>query len=107
MVCVAFGGSGGVESLTACAANFTDPVIVNTTGQPGVLDGVGGVQLDVGFASPGDQFNGYVDAFSIGVNGATTTYNFEAAPEPASIAILGAALAALAGARRRYRRPLG
>jgi hypothetical protein len=37
----------------------------------------GGVHLVVGFASPGDQFNGYVDAFRIATPSSDTTYNFE------------------------------
>ena len=94
----------GVVSLSACSTALGDPTIVNSFGTPGVLDGVGGLQFDVGFASPGDQFNGYVDAVSIGVGGNTTTFDFEPLPEPASIAMFGAALAGLAAVRRRFRR---
>jgi hypothetical protein len=63
-----------------------NPTIVNSFGTPGVLDGVGGIQLAVGFASPTDQFSGNVDAFTIGVNGSSTTFDFEPdAPVPGPI----------------------
>jgi PEP-CTERM motif len=94
----------GVLSLAACTSTFINPTIVNTFGDPSILGGVGGVQVEVGFGSPNDQFNGYVDAFSIGVSGDTTTYDFEPAPEPASIAIFGVGLAGLAAMRRRFQR---
>ncbi len=92
----------GVKTLAACTSTFVNPTIVNTFGSVGVLTGIGGLQIDTGFASPTDQFNGYVDALTVGVNGTSTTYNFEAAaPEPASFAVLGAGLAALGLVGRR------
>ncbi|HEY4124861.1 MAG TPA: PEP-CTERM sorting domain-containing protein, partial [Rhizomicrobium sp.] len=75
-----------------------------------VLDGVGGAQLTVGFASPDDTFNGNIDSLTLnftGPNGGTDkTYDFEAkgvtsAPEPVSIALFGAGLSGMAFARRR------
>jgi hypothetical protein len=51
-----------------------------------------GIRLNVGFGDPTDQFNGYVDNFTIGINGSNTTYNFEpaaAVPEPSTLAIAG------------------
>lgn len=92
----------GVETLAACTSSFVDPKIVNTFGSAGVLTGIGGLQIDTGFGSATDQFNGYVDALTVGISGTNTTYNFEpAAPEPASLAVLGAGLVALGIARRR------
>jgi hypothetical protein len=49
--------------------------------------GLGGIRIASGYASPGDDFNAYVDAFTIGTSAGTTTYNFEV-PEPASIVLL-------------------
>lgn len=60
----------GVDSLAYYTSIQPNARIVNT------LSGLGGVQLRVGFASAGDQFNGYVDNFTIGT-GSSTTYDFE------------------------------
>lgn len=85
-------GDAGVVSLSACDAALGGATIVNSFGTVGVLDGVGGVNFDVGFASPSDQFNGNVDAFTIGDAAGTTTFDFEpngaAVPEPATWAML-------------------
>jgi hypothetical protein len=48
----------------------------------------------VGEASPGDNFNGYVDDVTIGTTSGTTTYDFEpvtAVPEPTTF-IAGASM---------------
>jgi len=96
----------GVTSLAQCTSTFVDPSIVNTFGVLGVLDGIGGLQLDVGFGSPGDQFNGYVDSLTIGISGTDTTYNFDPnpVPEPASLSLFGAALFGFGAFRRRRKR---
>ena len=80
----------GVSSFAACVAALPGAKIVNSFGTEGVLDGVGGVQFAVGFAGPGDQFNGNVDDFTIGDSAGTTTFNFEPSPvtEPATWAML-------------------
>ena len=47
------------------------------------------------FASPTDVFNGNVDAFTIGINGANTTFNFEpvaATPLPAALPLFAGGL---------------
>ncbi len=57
--------------------------------------GLGGIRFGVGFASPEDNFNAYVDAFTIGTGATSTTYNFEAAaatPLPAALPLFGSGL---------------
>lgn len=68
----------GVVSLAALISFFPDATIADLGTQ---FPGFGGINLQVGFASSGDDFNGYVDAFSIGTAAAgTTTANFDPAP---------------------------
>jgi hypothetical protein len=66
----------------------------------GVLPGYG-TMFKAG--SAWTNFDGNVDNFTIGINGASTTFDFEPAPEPAtwSLFAIGAALVGLA---RRYRK---
>lgn len=73
------------------------------------VNGWGGIRLATGFASASDNFNTYVDAFTIGTQAGSTTYNFEASatadvPEPGSLALAAGALLSLAALRRRQRR---
>jgi len=75
----------GVGSLADYLATYPNAVIENTSG------GLGGVRLNVGFASPTDVFNGNVDNVTIGTAGGTTTFDFEpnsVTPEPASLTLL-------------------
>jgi hypothetical protein len=65
-----------------------------------------GLSLRVGGASPGNNFNGYVDNVTIGINGENTTYDFEpgaATPEPGTIALFatGLALCGLVSRKKR------
>ena len=92
----------GVESLSFFLAQFPNATIENAA------SGLGGVRFDVGFASPGDQFNGNIDAFTIGVNGSNTTFNFDPAvattPLPAALPLFAGGLGVigfLAGRRKR------
>ena len=80
------GSNPGVEPLAAFEAAYPLATIAN-----GGYTGLGGIAMQVGFAS--GTAEGYVDAFTIGVAGVNTTYNFEpaAVPEPASFSILGLA----------------
>ncbi len=94
----------GVASFATCEAALPGATIVNSFGTPGILDGVGGIQLAVGFAGPTDQFDGNVDAVTIGDGGGTTTFDFEpaaAVPEPATLALFGIGLLALGVMRWR------
>jgi hypothetical protein len=60
----------GTGTLADYLATYPNATIVNsTTG--------GGVHLVVGFGSPTDQFDGNVDAFTIGTSSGSTTYDFE------------------------------
>jgi hypothetical protein len=69
-----------------------------------------GVSLRVGYASPSDNFEGYMDNFTIGVNGATTNYDFDpnpavVTPLPSAIYGAGALLIGLMGYRLSRNQP--
>ena len=72
-------------TLAEFIAAYPNATIVNPAA------GVGGIRLASGFSSAGDNYNTYVDKFTIGFNGVDTTYNFEpaAVPEPATVCLLG------------------
>jgi hypothetical protein len=97
----------GVNSLAYYLANLpggSDPVITSgaSSDYPSYLPG--GISFNVGFASPGDSFNGYVDAFTVGTGAGTTTFDFEAVPEPSALCLLGiGTVSLLAYAWRRQR----
>jgi hypothetical protein len=95
----AYGGAGDEQSLATYLLDYPAATIVDS-GFPGL----GGIAMQVGFGAPGDTEDGYVDAFTIGVGGVNTTYDFEpnAVPEPASAGLLlvGGATALM---RRRRR----
>ena len=106
-------GSPGSEvaSLASCISAIEaaggDPTIVNTFGTTGVLDGVGGVQLLVGFAGPTDQFNGYVDGFTIEIDGSDTTFDFEpasATPIPAAFPLFATGFGVMGLLARRKKK---
>lgn len=88
----------GVKPLSDYLALFPDATIANSS------TGLGGVRLIFGWASPGDVFDGYVDAFRIGVGCTETVYDFEAesapVPEPVSVVLGLMGLGSIAGARR-------
>jgi len=65
-------GISNVVSFSAMEAANPGATIVNQSG-----NGLGGIRLGVGFASAGDQFNAYVDNFTIN----NTTFNFDPAAE--------------------------
>jgi hypothetical protein len=87
----------GVMPLSTFVADFP-----NATIQNGGLPGLGGVALQVGFADSTSQFDGYVDDFTIGINGANATYDFEpSVPEPASMGMICVGGAAVLMRRRK------
>ena len=90
-------GPNGVCSLATLEALYP-----NATIEP-LADGLGGLALRVGYASPTDEFNGYVDNVTVGVAGQSVTYNFEPVPEPASLGLFGLGLLGLRAVRRRFR----
>jgi hypothetical protein len=96
-------GNAGTGVLSLSAYEGAGVTIVNRS------DGLGGINFGVGFASDTDVFNGNVDAFTIGINGSNTTFDFEAGPavgavpEPSTWAmmILGFAGLGFVAHRRR------
>lgn len=85
-------GSGGSGPSIDAVISWNDIVAANagaTIVNSG--DGLGGVRISIGFASPADKFNTYVDAFRIN----DTTYDFEAAaatPIPATLPLFSSGL---------------
>lgn len=65
-------GSGGTDTkkLQDFITLHPDATIYNP-------NGLGGLRVAVGFASPTDQFDGNVDMVTVGVNGSSTSYDFE------------------------------
>jgi len=94
------GPGTGVMPLSTFLTDFPDATIEN-----GGLPELGGIALQVGFGSSTDNYDGYVDQFTLGTASGSTTYDFEpaAVPEPASFSLLG--IGALALLRRRRRAP--
>jgi hypothetical protein len=88
----------GVQPLSAFIAAYPDATIAN-----GGFAGLGGIAMQVGFASSGDAFDGNVDAFTIGIAGVNTTYDFEPTPvpEPASMGLICLAGSALLMRRKK------
>jgi len=91
-------GSPGVEPLSTFLAAYPLATIQN-----GGYPGLGGIAMQVGFGSSGDTEDGYVDNFTIGINGSNTTYDFDPnpLPEPTSLSLGGAAALGLLLRRRR------
>jgi hypothetical protein len=89
-------GAPGVNSIAAYLA---------LSGNSDVT--ISGINLRVGYASATDNFNGYVDAFTIGTSAEKTTFDFEAVPVPEPTTMIAGALLLLpfgAGVLRVLRR---
>lgn len=96
----------GVVSLATIEAEYPDATIVNYTSGLSPPSGVGGISFNVGFATTTAVYNGYVDDFTIGINGVNTTYDFDPnppVPEPSTLTLLGSGLLGMAAMRRRRR----
>jgi hypothetical protein len=87
----------GVGSLATYLASYP-----NATIEENPFAG-GGISLTVGYASSGDTFTGYVDNVTIGTVSGTTTFDFEAVPEPSTmlLAVLGLTGMLIAFRRRK------
>ena len=76
------GPGANVKPLSVIIAAHPNAMIINQSG----LTGAGGVRIVAGFgAGAWDNFVGNADAFSIGVLGDTTTYDFDPGPIITSI----------------------
>jgi hypothetical protein len=74
--------------------------IINDAGQ-----GIGGIRIATGFAGAADNFNAYVDNFSIGTVAGVTTFDFEPAAVPEASSILfGALVCSASGGMFLFRR---
>jgi PEP-CTERM motif len=75
----------GVMPLSAFETAYPDATIAN-----GGYAGLGGIAMQVGFGAGSYNYDGYVDDFTIGINGSDTSFDFDPnpAPEPGSLALL-------------------
>jgi hypothetical protein len=87
----------GVAPLSTFLSFYDNPTIIaNVPYFPN-----DGLAVTVGFGSPGDNYDGYVDNVTIGINGADSTYNFDPVPEPSALMLLGTICGGLSLMMRR------
>jgi hypothetical protein len=87
----------GVGSLASFEAEFPSATI-----EANPFAG-GGIELTVGYGAASDNFTGYVDDVTVGTTTGTTTFDFEAAPEPSTYSMLLASVLVLLAVIRRSR----
>jgi hypothetical protein len=91
------GGDGQEDTLADyLAANPDATIVANSPYFPG------GITFLSGYADPTLPDNGYIDDVTIGTTTGTTTFDFEATPEPSSVVLGAVALLAFLGLRRRF-----
>lgn len=82
------GPGSNAETFAQYLINHPTATIVADDGQ-----NIGGIRLTTGLASPGNNFNAYVDNFTIGTATTTVTYDFElTAPVPEPTTVIAGAL---------------
>lgn len=58
-------------------------------------------EANAGFGTSSGAFNGFVDNYTLGFGGQSTTYNFETVPEPMTMGLLAAGAAFVARRRKK------
>jgi hypothetical protein len=88
---IATGGTGVMSLSAILTAEGASNATIVPLSALGLNNTEGGLDLQVGYGTNTDNYTGYVDNVTIGINGANTTYDFEpngAVPEPSSILLL-------------------